>query len=262
MNLSPLPLFRLVLLVVLTSSAQAGDYPFSVERIKLTGGEGVLAVNDGPLSVAATIDITHKINAGSDHIWPMNIELKPYTSKTLGVVYPANPEEPFAFDLQVSKTIGPGKLDASRRTETKSPHIQDSREDARFELQKLLEPVKRLPRWFDTVKIASPFISEGLPFLLVAYLLLLTVLFDLRSFTALIQRRWLTAVGQGCLAGATGFLLWLQYAAVPSLYLPRFMKYVMREPTSVIPCVIGLLFYWLTAKWLVPPRESYHYSRI
>lgn len=262
MSLSPLHLLRLVVLLVVTAAAQAGEYPFSVERIKLTGGEGVLAVNDGPLAVSATVDITHKINAGSDHNWPISFELKPYSSKTLGVVYPAIKEEPFAFELLVTKTISPGSLDASRKADTKSPHIKDSREDAYFELQHMLEPVKQLPRWFDSVKIFSPFISEGLPFLLVAYLLLLTVLFDLRSFTALVQRRWLSAIGYGCLAGATGFLLWLQHAAAPTLYLPRFMKYVMREPTSVIPCILGLIICWLTARWLVPPRDSYHYSRI
>ena len=262
MNLSPLSLLRLVFLLIVTAAAQAGDYPFSVERIKLTGGEGVLAVNDGPLTVSATVDLSRQINVASDRTWPTSFELKPYSSKTLGVIYPANPDEPYAFELLVTKTISPGKMDAARRPDTKSPHIQESREEARFELQKMLEPVKHLPRWFDTAKIGSSFISEGLPFLLVAYLVLLTVLFDLRSFTALIQRRWLHAFGQGCLAGATGVLLWLQHEAVPNLYLPRFVKYVMREPTSIIPCILALILCWLTAQWLVPPRESYHYSRI
>lgn len=256
------PLLRLVILLIMTAAAHAGEYPFSVERIKLKGGEGVLAVNDGPLTVSATVDLARQINTASDISWPVSFELKPYSSKTLGVVYPASQEEPFAFELQVTKTISPGKVDAARKADSKSGHTQEAREEARFELQKMLEPVKHLPRWFDTNKIGSSFISEGLPFLLVGYLVLLTVLFDLRSFTALIQRRWLTAIGQGCLAASTGFLLWLQHEAVPSLYLPRFVKYVMREPTSIIPCILGLILCWLTAQWLVPPRESYHYSRI
>lgn len=262
MIIALLPLLRLIFLLIMTAAAHAGDYPFSVERIKLDGGEGILAVNDGPLTVAATVDLTRQINTASDRPWPASIELKPYSSKTLGVVYPASAGEPFAFELLITKTISPGKVDASRRADSKTGHAQEVREDARSELQKMLEPVKHLPRWFDTNKIGSSFISEGLPFLLVAYLVLLTVLFDLRAFTALIQRKWLTAVGQGCLAASTGFLLWLQHEAVPNLYLPRFVKYVMREPTSIIPCILALVLCWLTAQWLVPPRESYHYSRI
>ena len=262
MIIALLPLLRLIFLLIMTAAAHAGDYPFSVERIKLDGGEGILAVNDGPLTVSATVDLTRQINTASDRTWPASFELKPYSSKTLGVVYPSNPSEPFAFELLITKTISPGKVDASRKADSKASHVQDAHEDARFELQKMLEPVKHLPQWFGTNKIGSSFISEGLPFLLVAYLVLLTILFDLRSFTALIQRRWLTAIGQGCLAGATGLLLWLQHEAVPNLYLPRFVKYVMREPTSIIPCILALILCWLTAQWLVPPRESYHYSRI
>lgn len=257
-----LPLLRLMCLLFMTTVAHAGDYPFSVERIKLDGGEGILAVNDGPLIVSASVDLARQFNAASDRTWPASFELKPYSSKTLGVVYPSNPSEPFAFELLITKTISPGKVDASRKVDSKASPAQDAHEEARFELQKMLEPVKHLPRWFDTNKIGSSFISEGLPFLLVAYLVLLTILFDLRSVTALIQRRWLTAVGQGCLGGATGLLLWLQHEAVPNLYLPRFVKYVMREPTSIIPCILALFLCWLTAQWLVPPRESYQYSRI
>ena len=60
------PLLRLVILLIMTAAAHAGEYPFSVERIKLKGGEGVLAVNDGPLTVSATVDLARQINTASD----------------------------------------------------------------------------------------------------------------------------------------------------------------------------------------------------
>lgn len=257
---------KLVALVVfvlsLCSYSFAGEYPFSVERIRLDGGEGVLAVNDGPLTVTATVDLGQRINVSTDHSWPAQFELKPYSRISLGIVYPTNPSEPYVFDLQIIKTISPGKVDASRRTDGKPASHKESQEEVRFELQKMLEPVSSLPRWFDTAKISSPFMRDALPFFLVAYLALLTVMFDLRSFTALIQRNWLQVIGYGCLAASTGFLLWAQYKAVPTLYLPRFMKYVVREPTSIIPCILALVICWLTAQWLSPPRSSYNYSRI
>ncbi len=260
MNL--LRLLPALFLVLAPLFVHAGEYPFSVERIKLDGGAGILAVNDGPLTVSASVDLARQINVGSDHTWPINFELKPYSSKTLGVIYPASKDEPWNFELLVSKTIHPGKVDAVRKPEAKGSMLSEAREDARSELQKLLEPVSGLPRWFDTAKIGSSFLKDGLPFLLVAYLVLLTVLFDLRAFTALLRRDWLPAIGQGCLAGATGFLLWIQHAAVPTMYLPRFMKYVMREPTSIIPCILALIIAWLTAQWLVPQRDSSQYARL
>ena len=97
MIIALLPLLRLIFLLIMTAAAHAGDYPFSVERIKLDGGEGILAVNDGPLTVSATVDLTRQINTASDRTWPASFELKPYSSKTLGVVYPASAGEPFAF---------------------------------------------------------------------------------------------------------------------------------------------------------------------
>jgi hypothetical protein len=79
---------------------------------------------------------------------------------------------------------------------------------------------------------------------------------------ALPHHRRITAIGQGCLAAATGFLLWVQHTAVPNMYLHRFMKYVIREPISIIPCIFALIIYWLTAQWLVPQRDSSQYSRL
>lgn len=148
----------------MTAAAHAGDYPFSVERIKLDGGEGILAVNDGPLTVSATsISPLARSTLLLDRTWPASFELKPYSSKTLGVVQFGQRGRalPRAFvdhqdDQPRQRWMLPAGL--NRRPDS----AQEVREDARSELQKMLEPVKHLPRWFDTNKIGSSFISEGL----------------------------------------------------------------------------------------------------
>ena len=253
--------------VSLTCGAYTGEYPFSVESINLDGGSGILAVNDGPLTVTATVELRNAINVSSDKGWPITVVLQPYSSQSLAVLYPSNVSEPSHYELGVNKTTSPAKSDGARPA-SKSPIQIGRREAARTDLQKALDPVTETARWVSGRSIADffgqkpgSFMREGLPFLLVAYLLLLAILFDLRAFHALLQKAWLRAFGQLCLGGAISFLVWIQHTVTPNLYLPKFINYVMKEPVSIIPCLIALALGWLTAHWLAPYYGGRYSSR-
>ena len=249
--------------ISLSCGAYTGEYPFSVESINLDGGSGILAVNDGPLTVTATVELRNAINVSSDKGWPITVVLQPYSSQSLAVLYPANASEPSHYELGVNKSTSPAKNDGVRPA-SKSPLQIDHREAARLDFQKILEPVTDTARWLNGRSVADffgqkpgSFVREGLPFLLVAYLLLLAFLFYLRAFHALLQKAWLPALGQVCLGGAISFLVWIQHTVTPSMYLPKFINYVMKEPLSIIPCLIALALGWLTAHWLVPYGARY-----
>lgn len=256
--------FLLALLAMLASSfASATNYPAKIQRIDLEGGAALYAINDGPATLKISLELTNSINVSSDQAWPVTATIPPHSQKTLAFLFPSNPGIPFQWDFKPTVTVSSVTNDSPAPAGS-SASGKDVREEAQAELRRLLEPAARMsmklsgkpwPGGDGAAKRAiGPTVDDGLPFLLRAYALFLSITLGVRLLAALQMKNWArAAVTFIAVAIEYGVLLYLgaDFITLRSWHVESFKVFAMHHEWSV-PILAGyLITCWATAYFLL-----------
>ncbi len=247
-----------LLAFLFASLASAASYPFRVERIELNGGAVLYAVNDGPATVNAVIDLTNSINVSSDRVWPLSVSIPPHTQQVLAYLYPSNPQASYQWDYRPAITLA-----APPRASTPAARtpFKDMREEAQKELRRLLEPAARASMklsgktWpSEAGENARPattlsFDKDALPFLLRAFGTFLSLLVCARLFTYLSLKAWPEAAVAAALECALvcGVVVFLRGLDSTTWNIAGFKAFLWHHEWSAIYLGCVLLIFWSSA---------------
>lgn len=238
--------------------ASAASYPFRIERIELDGGAALYAVNDGPATVNAVIDLTNAINFSSNRAWPLSASIPPQTKQVLAFLYPANPQASYQWDYRPAITLAAPPRAA---VPTVTMPFKDMREEAQEELRRLLGPAARASMklsgktWPSEAgenarpATTSSFDKDALPFLLRTFGTFLSLLVCARLFTYLSLKAWPEAAITAALECALvyGVAVFLGGLNSATWNIAGFKAFLWHHEWSAIYLGGVLLVFWSTA---------------